>query len=512
VAAPRRLGDLVAGLPASETGSSSLGLVSSEARAVEVSGLAYDSRRVEPGDLFVVWSGARHPGSRFAAEAVGRGAVAVLTGAPPSAQERSAAGDVPWLVAADPRRLLGPIASRLYGAPDRELLMAGVTGTNGKTTTTALLGRILDAAGKPAGVMGTLGYRFGDQTFEGERTTPEASDLFRVLRAMRERGAAAVAMEVSSHALAQGRVAGVAFDLAVFTNLTRDHLDFHATFGEYFAAKRKLFDQLKPGGAAAVNADDPWGRQLLLELPAAVGFGIADATAAVRAVDVELDADGVRGLLSTPAGETPFASPLLGRFNLANLLAAAAGAHALGLGLDAIAAGIAAQPPLSGRFEPVRAGQPFPVLVDYAHTDDALGAAIRATREFTRRKVAVVFGCGGDRDPGKRPLMGRAVGALADLPIATSDNPRTEDPLAILAAVERGLKESGNDSYRIVPDRREAIRGAIATGCGAPDDWAVLIAGKGHETYQIVGDRQLPFSDRDEVEKAIADRQRSGAC
>ncbi len=489
-----RLADVVAGLPIA---AAPAGL----AAPVEVRGVAHDSRRVQPGDLFIVWAGQRFDGRRFAGDAIARGAVAVL--APGPALEPSA---VPWLTASEPRRLLAPIAARVYGHPDRELVLAGVTGTNGKSTVAVLLRAMLGAAGRPCGLLGTLGYEFAGRSFPGDRTTPEASDLFAVLRAMRDAGATAAAMEVSSHALAQGRVGEAAFDVAVFTNLTRDHFDFHPDFEDYFRAKRRLFEMLKPGGRRVTNVADPWGERLRREFPDALGYRADGQAADVWARDVELDSRGVRGILVTPRGELPFATALRGRFNLENLLAAAAGAESLGLPHAAIAAALGEQRPLSGRMEPVERGQEFPVFVDYADTDAALAAALGGAREFTRRKLIVVFGCGGDRDPGKRPLMGRVAGELAELPIATSDNPRSEDPLVILQAVERGLRDSGNRAYRIVPDRREAIRGAIAVAAGAPGEWAVVVAGKGHEAEQIVGSERLPFSDRDELAKALEER------
>jgi UDP-N-acetylmuramoyl-L-alanyl-D-glutamate--2,6-diaminopimelate ligase len=470
----------------------------------EVFGVRHDSRKVAAGDLFVAWKGAKHDGALFAADAVARGAVAVLAD-----RERPAglAAPVPWLVAAEPRALLGALAAPLHGHPDRDLALVGVTGTNGKSTTVELVAAMLDAAGRPAGRIGTLGYRFpGLEAPKAERTTPEASDLLALLAGMRGLGARAVAMEVSSHALAQGRVAGVAFDVGVFTNLTRDHLDFHRDLDDYFETKARLFDQLKPGGRAVVSCDDAFGRRLLERLPGAISFG---ARGRVAPQAVELDVAGIRGELLTPSGTIRFVSPLLGRYNLENILAATATGVALELPVEAIAAGIAATRPLDGRMEPVAAGQPFPVLVDYAHTPGALEAAIRSLRELAGAKLVVVFGCGGERDPGKRPLMGRIAGSLADLPIVTSDNPRGEDPLAIVAAVEEGVRASGNGAYRVVPDRREAIRRAIAVA--AQGGWAVLVAGKGHEREQIVGDRRLPFSDREELERAIAERFGAGA-
>ncbi len=466
---------------------------------LEVAGVSHDSRRVEVGDLFVAIAGERFDGSKFAAEAVRRGAVAVLAAAP--APEGFPA---PWLRAADPRALLGPLAARVYGHPDRELVTAGVTGTNGKTTVVHLLAAMLEAAGRPAAQLGTLGYRFRDIRQAAERTTPEAPDLFRLLRGMRDAGAAAAALEVSSHGLALGRVEGMGFDLALFTNLTRDHLDFHRDLEDYFAAKRRLFDRLKPGGRAAVNVADPYGRRLAAALPGALTFG---AGGEVDAPQAELDLDGIRARVATPAGELRLQSPLLGRFNLENLLAATAGAVALGLPLEAVSAAAAATSAPRGRLEPVSGPQPFPVLIDFAHTPAALAAVLSALRELGAERLIAVFGCGGDRDPGKREPMGRAVGELAELPILTSDNPRSEDPLAIIGEVERGLRSSGNRGYRIVPDRREAIRRAIAI---ADEGSVVLIAGKGHEQMQIIGDRRLPFSDHQEAQRALEERFGAG--
>ena len=472
----------------------------------EVFGVRHDSRTVEPGELFVTWSGAKFDGRLFAGQAIERGAVAILADSPRPAETPR---EIPWLEAADPRALLGDLAAPLYGHPDRALTLVGVTGTNGKSTVVELCANILESAGLPCGRIGTLGYTFaGDDLAAGrpaERTTPEASDLFRLLAAMRDRGARAAAMEVSSHALVQGRVRGARFDIGVFTNLTRDHLDFHGDFETYYAAKRRLFEALKPAGRGVANLDDAYGRRLAEELGLVHTFGSSGSGAAVRPAGVNLDAEGMHGALATPRGQVRFRSALLGRYNLSNLLAAAAAAEALELPFDAIAAGIAKTRPLAGRMDAVRAGQPFLAVVDYAHTDAALGAAIRSLRELTGTKVVVVFGCGGDRDPGKRPMMGKIAGDLADLPIATSDNPRSEDPLAILSAIEEGLKASTNRNYRIVPDRREAIRRAVTVAMGG--GWSVLVAGKGHENEQIVGNQRLPFSDRNELERAIVEQR-----
>jgi UDP-N-acetylmuramoyl-L-alanyl-D-glutamate--2,6-diaminopimelate ligase len=375
-----------------------------------------------------------------------------------------------------------------------------VTGTNGKSTVVHILESILNAADIPSGCMGTLGYRFKDEVYPGERTTPESADLYRTFRKMRDAGAEAVCMEVSSHGLEQGRVEGLSFDLAIFTNLSRDHFDFHHGFEDYFSAKRKLFERLKSDGWAVVNLDDPYGRRMAAGLPQVVTFG---KEGDVRVLRAELDSKGIRADLATPRGSLSIQSPLLGGYNLENLLAAVAGGEALGLPVAALVQGIADRPPLSGRMEPIECGQPFPVLLDYAHTDAALEAALRSLKEFSRRKVLLVFGCGGDRDTGKRVLMGRVAGELADFSIITSDNPRREDPLEIIASIEEGLKESGASDYRILPDRREAIRRAVGQ---AEAGWAILIAGKGHEEVQILGDQELPFSDRKEMRRVLEER------
>ena len=492
-----RLVDLIQGLPLA-TGQ----LAKAAGSPVEVMGVTHDSRRVRPGDLFVALEGERHDGRSYAGEAAGKGAVAVLGRGEPPADLA-----VGWLsTEEDPRSLLGPLASRIYGAPDRELLTVGVTGTNGKSTTCHLLQAALDASGKPAGVLGNLGYRFRHLAFDGDRTTPEASDLFRILREMRKAGAEAVALEVSSHALALGRVGGASFDLAIFTNLTRDHFDFHGGFEAYYEVKRSLFDKLKAGGRAVVGLRDAYGQRMAQELRTK---GLALTTFGpegdVRIVEEALTAEGIQGTIVTPRGSYRFHSPLIGSFNVENLEAAAAGAAALGLSPVAVQKGFASVKPLPGRLEPVPVPQGCSVraFIDFAHTDAALAAALRSVRALTSEPVLVVFGCGGEKDQGKRPIMGKVAGQLADFPFATSDNPRSEDPQAILDAVETGLRDSGNPNYRIIPDRRAAIQAAVAA---APEGSVLLIAGKGHETEQVIGDRALPFSDANEVTEALEAR------
>ncbi|HVS03618.1 MAG TPA: UDP-N-acetylmuramoyl-L-alanyl-D-glutamate--2,6-diaminopimelate ligase [Thermoanaerobaculia bacterium] len=477
-----RLGELVEGLP----------LAGDAPPELEVRGIQHDSRRVEPGDLFVALVGERFDGRAFVLQAAERGAVAVVAPGPPPA-----ATPLPWLSCDQPRAVLGPLAARVFAHPDREMTMVGVTGTNGKSTTVWIVQALLEAAGRPCGRIGTLAYRFADLDLPAGRTTPEASDLFRLLRRMRERGAAAVAMEVSSHALTMGRVAGVAFDVAAFTNLTQDHLDFHRTMEEYFAAKQRLFGHLEADGTAVVNVDDAFGRRLAAELPRVVTCG---RDGMVRVEEAQLSAEGTRATFATPRGRLQVQSRLLGSFNLDNLLLAVGVAEALELPHAAIGDGLAAVEPVPGRLEPVDRGQPFAVFVDYAHSEDALAHALAAVRELVDGRVAVVFGCGGDRDPGKRFPMGRVAGERADLVIVTSDNPRSEDPQAILGAIEEGVKASGNGNYRLIPDRRDAIRRALAI---AEPGWAVLVAGKGNESGQEIAGQVFPFSDREEIAAAL---------
>jgi UDP-N-acetylmuramoyl-L-alanyl-D-glutamate--2,6-diaminopimelate ligase len=405
-----------------------------------VTGIQHDSREVQPGDLFVAARGRRYDGARFAAEAVEAGAVAVLASRPPEGPT-----PVPWVVAENPRALMGPLAARLYNHPDRELVMIGVTGTNGKTTCVWLLESVLAAAGIPTGKIGTVESDFRELPLASARTTPEATDLLRFLRELRDRGAAAVAMEVSSQGLVQGRVNEIEYDVALFTHLTRDHLDFHETMEAYYAAKRRLFDQLAPGGRGVVNVACPWGQRLAAELDAPITFGNGGD---VQAVEAALHERGLRVRIRTPSGELELESPLFGDYNLHNLRAAAAAAEALELPREAVVEGVRRMRAVPGRMEPVECGQRFPVYLDYAHTDDALERLYSAVRRLTGRTVVGVFGCPGDRDRGKRELMGRVAGRLARQLVITTDNPRSEDPLAIMAAVARGAYDGGASPAR----------------------------------------------------------------
>lgn len=467
----------------------------SELEEVEITGVQHDSRRVEPGDLFVVIQGERFDGREFLIAAADAGASAALgVGEPP------AGCPLPWIRTDDPRSLLGPLAERVYGRPSDELFLIGVTGTNGKSTMVWLIQKILETAGAPCGRVGNMSYSFRDLDLPAHRTTPEASDLHRLFRRMRDRGAGAVALEVSSHALRMGRIQGLTFDLAVFTNLSQDHLDFHRDMEDYFAAKRSLFDQLAPDGVGVVNVDDPYGRRLAEGMERVVTFG---SDGDVEALGARLGLGGIRARIETPRGELEIESALRGHYNLTNLVNAVAVGEAMEIPLRDIGEGISRAGVVPGRMEPVEAGQPFPAFVDYAHTENALEHLLKSVRDLTGNRVLLVFGCGGDRDTGKRFHMGRTAGELADLVIVTSDNPRSEDPLAIIAAVEEGVKASGNDRYRILPDRRDAIQRAVGIANG---DWTLVVAGKGSETGQEIQDEIYPFSDREEIARAVEEK------
>jgi UDP-N-acetylmuramoyl-L-alanyl-D-glutamate--2,6-diaminopimelate ligase len=476
--------DLLASLPRAD--------VDRPAAGREVLRVSHDSREVEPGDLFFAIRGGRSDGLDHVSEAVARGAVAVVSDRP---APEGAGGDVPWVTVERPRLALALAAARLAGDPAERLVLAGVTGTNGKTTTTLLLSAILGRHFGAAGFLGTIGYRTGRREMEAPRTTPDATVIQALLAEMVDQGLKAAALEVSSHALALDRVAGCRFDAAVFTNLTRDHLDFHRDMEDYYSAKAMLFGMRKPGAAAVVNVDDPYGARLAGQVASPVSrVSSRGAPADVSADAILCDLGGVSFDLVRP--DLPgfrIESPLLGRFNVDNLLAAAAAGLSLGFSEEEIADGCARVRTVPGRLERVEAGQPFPIVVDYAHTPDALERLLLAVRELTDLKIVLVFGAGGDRDRGKRFPMGEIAGRLADIPIVTSDNPRSEDPAAILAEVGAGLAASGATKALRIVDRREAIRAAIDL---ANSGTIVVIAGKGHETTQVIGSQELPFDDR----------------
>jgi UDP-N-acetylmuramoyl-L-alanyl-D-glutamate--2,6-diaminopimelate ligase len=438
--------------------------------STEIEDLAYDSRAVRPGTLFFCVPGERADGHRFAERAVSAGAAALVV-------ERPLSLRVPQVVVGDVREAMALAAAEFFGRPTHELEIAAVTGTNGKTTTAFLLYSILETAGRRPGLLGTIESRVGGERRPALRTTPEAIDLQRTFREMLEAGDRSCALEATSHGSHYRRLAGTRFACLVFTNLTQDHLDLHGTMEEYFEAKRRLFvEGSRP--PAAVNLGDPWGRRLADELPDALTYGFAP--------EADLTPEALAGI----------DLKLKGRFNVENALAAMAGARLLGITDEQIATGLARLDGVPGRFESVDEGQPFTVLVDYAHTPDSLENVLQSARGLTSERVLCVFGCGGDRDRGKRPLMGRIAAELADLAIVTSDNPRSEDPRAIIEEILAGAEAE----LEVEPDRREAIARAIEAA--APGD-VVVIAGKGHEQGQQFRDRTVPFDDREVAREAL---------
>ncbi len=469
---------------------------------VPIRDIAYDSRLVRENSLFVALKGMRADGHDFAGEALRRGASALVL-------EREVERlDIPPSVAlirvGDSRLALAIISDRFFGHPSGEIKLIGVTGTNGKTTTTHLLEAILQEAGRMTGLIGTIAYRLSGRELKAERTTPEPPDLQRMLRQMVEAGSGYCVLEVSSHALSLRRVDGCEFEGAIFTNLSQDHLDFHGSLESYLEAKRRLFEDF-PLSWAVLNIDDEAGGRLAKSSKGkAITFGSSPA-AMVRAEEVSVKASGLTFRLLLPGGSIEISSQLTGAHNVANILAASAGAWALGLELEEVARGVAALKAVPGRFERVDAGQPFTVIVDYAHTEDALRRVLSLAREITPGKVIAVMGCGGNRDRAKRPLMGRAAAELSDLLFITSDNPRDEEPVAIVADVEAGLTPDYRSLGRhlAIVDRREAIREAIAR---AQKGDCVVIAGKGHENYQLIRGRTIPFDDREVAREALRQR------
>ncbi|WP_229758564.1 UDP-N-acetylmuramoyl-L-alanyl-D-glutamate--2,6-diaminopimelate ligase [Peterkaempfera bronchialis] len=469
----------------------------------EVTGITHDSRAVRPGDLYVAFGGANHHGAAFAAQAVASGAVAVLTD--PAGAELAADCGVPLLVVDDVRARMGALAAAVYGHPAERLLTVGVTGTSGKTTTSYLLEGGLRGAGRTPGVIGTVEMRVGAERIKSRHTTPEATDLHAILAVMREQGADAVAMEVSSHALAFGRVDGVVYDVAVFLNLSPEHLDFHPDMEDYFQAKAQLFTERR-ARRGVVNLDDPYGRRLAAEagIPVVTFSATGDPAADWRAEAVHLGpADSTFRVVGPDGAAADASVPLPGPFNVANALAAIAALATAGLPLADAVAGLAEVPGVPGRMERVDAGQPYLAVVDYAHKPDALRAVLESLRQVTKGRLHVVVGCGGDRDPHKRGPMGAIAARLADTAVLTSDNPRSEDPLAILAAMLGGaveVPEAERGTVLVVPYRAEAIAAAVDRAHAGD---SVLVAGKGHELGQYVRDEVRPFDDREELREAI---------
>jgi UDP-N-acetylmuramoyl-L-alanyl-D-glutamate--2,6-diaminopimelate ligase len=471
---------------------------------VPCTGVVYDSRAVTPGSVFVALQGLRADGAAFAPQARAAGAAAIV-----AAVGVAPLDGVAWLPVADPRLALALLAAEFNGHPSRAMRLVGVTGTNGKTTTAYLLRAILEAAGIKCGLMGTVSYCIGDRTIEAARTTPEAPEVQGFLREMLDEACGACVMEVSSHALALRRVDGLQFAAGVFTNLTRDHLDFHGNMESYFAAKRRLFEMLPATAPAVVNLDDPRGAALVETAGAPVTYAIGKP-ADVTPGPLSFSLDGLVFDVRTPQGVVHVSSTLVGRPNVYNILAAAGVTAAMGIPLNAIEKGIARLTGVPGRFEVVsRPKDDITVVVDYAHTDDALRNLLETARPIATRRLITVFGAGGDRDRTKRPLMGMVAARLSDVVVITSDNPRGEDPAQIIEEVMRGAEPEArqrNARALTVVDRGDAIRRAVADA--APGD-VVLIAGKGHEKYQVIGGTTFPFDDVAVARDALGTRRQT---
>jgi UDP-N-acetylmuramoyl-L-alanyl-D-glutamate--2,6-diaminopimelate ligase len=477
-----------------------------EAAVGVVRTIAYDSRTVEPGDVFVALKGLHTDGTTFARQAIDRGAVAIVSEQPSPADAK-----VAWSVVDDARRALAVLAAAFFRHPSGDMQVVGITGTNGKTTTAYLLASIFDAAGLSSGLLGTVGYRIGSELREATRTTPEAPDLQSMLREMVDAGCRACAMEVSSHALSLRRVDDMTFAAGVFTNLTRDHLDFHADMEDYFQAKRRLFEMLPRDAPALINVDDPRGSSLTEVGGRPVTYAI-NRPADIAPGPLSFSLEGLAFDVRTPRGTISVTSRLVGRPNVYNILAAVATGTALGLSFDAIERGVSALDGVPGRFQVVsNARDEVTVVVDYAHTDDALRNLLETARPLARGRLITVFGCGGDRDRTKRPLMGAVAGRLSDVIVMTSDNPRSEDPGRIIEEIQRGLtadtRRDSDQRTLAILDRREAIAKAI--GLARAGD-LVLVAGKGHEKYQVIGSQVLPFDDVAVARDAL-DRRRTNS-
>jgi UDP-N-acetylmuramoyl-L-alanyl-D-glutamate--2,6-diaminopimelate ligase len=462
----------------------------------QVDGLEYDSRRVKKGALFFAFPGARADGRSFAAQAIDAGALAVVSGLPAPEGFRGS-----WIEVEHGRHALALAAKVFLGRPDERVALTGITGTNGKTTTSYLLDSILQAAGKVTALIGTIDYHLGDRVLPAVNTTPESLDLFRLFADLEKMGGTFATMEVSSHALALGRVYGMHFHTAVFTNLTRDHLDFHHTMEDYFSAKQMLFSGAGAPAPpfAVINRDDEQGASMKAGADTQIFWYGLGKDATVRARHISSSFEGLRFEVQTPAAQFTIRSPLIGRINVYNILAACSAAVSYGLTADVIARGIAQCRAVPGRFERVDEGQPFVVVVDYAHTDDALRNVISMARSLEPKRVVTLFGCGGDRDRTKRPLMGQVAAELSDFVVLTSDNPRSEDPLDIMNDVLVGLRRKDTPCL-VEPDRATAIKRAIEEA--RPGDLLIL-AGKGHETYQVLKDRTIAFDDREVAREVL---------
>ncbi len=461
----------------------------------EIAGLAYFSEQVRPGYLFAAVRGEKANGHDFVEQAVERGAAAVLSSQPKPLNFQTA-----WVQVADTREALALSAAKFFGHPSKHLKVVGITGTKGKTTLTYLLESIIRLAGHESGVIGTINYRWANTVVDAERTTPEAPDLQRMLSEMLEQGVSHCLIEVSSHALELKRVWGIQFDTAVFTNLSPEHLDYHASMEDYFLAKKRLFFLNAKKRTAVVNSDDPWGKRLMAELPLnTVSFGLEPA-ALVRGREFHLTGAGIKAEVDFPGGHIKICSPLMGKHNLYNILGAVATALVLNIPPAAIVEGIAALKGIPGRLQKIDSDRGIQVFVDYAHTDQALRSLLETVRELRPGRIILVFGAGGDRDRVKRARMGAVAASLADITFLTSDNPRSEDPLAIIGEIEKGFIEKGSKNYYKIPDRREAIAQALAS---ARKGDCVLVAGKGHELFQTIKNQRIPFDDAEVIQSIL---------
>lgn len=487
-----RLADLLRGLEAK----------SAAARAdLQISGISYDSRKINAGMLFVAIRGEKTDGNKFVADAIARGAVAIASALPRPA---GLPPEFSWIEIPDARKGLAVIAANFFQRPAERLRLIGITGTNGKTTTSYLVDSILRAAGKRVGLFGTIAHRVVQESLPADRTTPESLDLQSFLAGVVHAGGTHVVLEASSHALAMERLWGCPFAVAIFTNLTRDHFDYHKDFEEYFSAKRRLFEGLgtPPPETGVINADDPYGKRLAGLASKTLTYSLEnEADVCARKLSVSLL--GIEFTAETPAGRIDIRSQLVGRFNVYNLLAAVGAGVALDLPREIIASGIAQLPSVPGRFERVDQGQPYLVIVDYAHTDDALRNLLTAARALNASgRIITLFGCGGERDRHKRPLMGEAAGRLSDIVVLTSDNPRSEDPLLIINDAIVGVQRT-QARFLVEPDRERAIE--LALDQARPGD-IVVVAGKGHETVQVLRDRTIPFNDLEMVRRRLRER------
>ncbi len=481
-------------------------------REVEITGLCLDSRQVRPGNAFFALGGVVHDGHQFVDDAMARGACVVF-----SERECPLRDEVAGVIVENTRQAMAQAAQAYFGDPTADMAVIGITGTNGKTTISYLLEAVLKQAGRSPAVIGTVNYRFGGTEMAAPHTTPEAVDLLSHITRFKEQGAHSLVLEVSSHALEQFRADGVHYQVGVFSNLTPEHLDYHQDMASYFKSKCRLFRELlaKDAGRAVINVDDPYGSRLAALVPGAMTCG-QQASADIRPVALTTTLAGIHGRIATPAGEIELTSGLLGEYNVENLLCCIGAAVALGLPVAAIEHGLADAPAVPGRLERVENDRGAVILVDYAHTGDALKRVLETLKSLKPQRLVTVFGCGGDRDRSKRPIMGEIAANFSDITVATSDNPRTEDPLKILADVQSGLSrihprewtelEAGRGEgrgYIVIPDRRQAI--CFAVSILRPGD-LLLVAGKGHEDYQILGTQKIHFDDREEIRRTLNQR------